>query len=276
MTQVDPQLCSAFRRALSHFQNGMDDLPNVESMIAHGRGWAAICDKAAEFYSPATGSAVPASTVAPSPVGEGQPIAWQSIVAAIMAVQKEASRRGEMFPQTSDEDSDDRAATRRVCKMIQWYATDGGSVAEKLRDWPKCPTAQAPKPASAGGWRSVLCPALLYPTLSKWLDEDSTKRAAEQAAAALYDAFIAAEADTAKQLPWNHPDFPEFAASIPIPPAADRLAQTVICERGHNWHDFGSLGGRNVSWCPRCDTLAWTGHEPSSRARESAPAQEGK
>lgn len=30
----------------------------------------------------------------------------------------------------------------------------------------------------------------------------------------------------------------------------------------HSWHDFGQLGGRNVTWCPRCDTLAWAGKEP--------------
>lgn len=38
--------------------------------------------------------------------------------------------------------------------------------------------------------------------------------------------------------------------------------EPVACPRGHVWHDFGQLGGRNVSWCPRCDTLAFTGQEP--------------
>lgn len=48
-------------------------------------------------------------------------------------------------------------------------------------------------------------------------------------------------------------------------------ARVAICPRGHDWHDFGSLGGRKVSWCPRCDTLAYTGREPPSGA-PTAPA----
>ena len=49
----------------------------------------------------------------------------------------------------------------------------------------------------------------------------------------------------------------------------DRLSQPAPASTGleadhcaHVWNDFGQLGGRNVSWCPRCDTLAWTGKEP--------------
>lgn len=39
----------------------------------------------------------------------------------------------------------------------------------------------------------------------------------------------------------------------------------------HVWNDFGQLGGRNVSWCPRCDTLAWTGKEPEPATQPVAP-----
>lgn len=42
-----------------------------------------------------------------------------------------------MFPQTSDEQAEDRAAVRRVAEMVEWYATKGGAVAEQLRTWPK-------------------------------------------------------------------------------------------------------------------------------------------
>jgi hypothetical protein len=73
--------------------------------------------------------------------------------------------------------------------------TDWPSREELLTALNAALSSQAPKPASAGRWRSVLCPALLYPTLRKWLDEDSAKKAAEQVACALYDAFTAAEAD---------------------------------------------------------------------------------
>jgi hypothetical protein len=42
----------------------------------------------------------------------------------------------------------------------------------------------------------------------------------------------------------------------------------------HVWNDFGQLGGRNVSWCPRCDTLAWTGKEPASATQQAGAAFE--
>lgn len=53
----------------------------------------------------------------------------------------------------------------------------------------------------------------------------------------------------------------------------DRVTRQAAPEAptcAHVWNDFGQLGGRNVSWCPRCDTLAWTGREPGA-----APAQAG-
>ena len=69
----------------------------------------------------------------------GKPIPWQSVVAAIHAVQTEAARRGEMYPQTRDEQNEDKLAARRTAEMIEWYATKGGSVAEQLDSWPKSP-----------------------------------------------------------------------------------------------------------------------------------------
>lgn len=32
---------------------------------------------------------------------------------------------------------EDRTAVNRVAEMVDWYATKGGAVAEKLPDWPK-------------------------------------------------------------------------------------------------------------------------------------------
>lgn len=71
---------------------------------------------------------------APAPA---EPVPWRSIVAAIQAVDVEARRRGSMFPQTADEQDKDRAAVRRVAEMVEWYATKGGAVAEKLPGWPR-------------------------------------------------------------------------------------------------------------------------------------------
>ena len=64
------------------------------------------------------------------------PIPWAAVNQAIKAVGDEARERGKMFPQTSDEQQDDRAAVKRVMGMIEWYATNGGAVAERLPDWP--------------------------------------------------------------------------------------------------------------------------------------------
>jgi hypothetical protein len=77
---------------------------------------------------------------------QGEPVPWADIVSAIRAVTKEASRRGEMFPQESKAHSEDRAASRRVCELIKWYATCGGSVAEELDGWPKRYTTPQPAP----------------------------------------------------------------------------------------------------------------------------------
>ncbi len=73
----------------------------------------------------------------PTPMNVTEPVAWQVVCAAIQAVDDEASRRGEMFPQTSDEQAMDRKAVRRVAAMIEWYATQGGCMAESLPEWPK-------------------------------------------------------------------------------------------------------------------------------------------
>ncbi|VWB97332.1 hypothetical protein [Burkholderia lata] len=86
----------------------------------------------------------------PAEQHEAAPIGWQLIVQAINAVDKEAARRGEMYPQTDDEQRMDRKAVRRVIEMIEWYATQGGAVAERLDAWPKTAASIAqPEPPVA-------------------------------------------------------------------------------------------------------------------------------
>lgn len=72
------------------------------------------------------------------------PVPWQSVVQAVFAVAAEASRRGEMFPQTADEQREDRRAVTRVAEMVEWYATRGGAVAEKLENWPRAAVPAVP------------------------------------------------------------------------------------------------------------------------------------
>jgi hypothetical protein len=67
---------------------------------------------------------------------EQAPVSWQSVIDAINAVDTESTRRGEMFPQTSDEQREDRRAVRRVCETIRWYATKGGTGIESFVGWP--------------------------------------------------------------------------------------------------------------------------------------------
>lgn len=77
---------------------------------------------------------------------QAEPVAWQAITAAIYAVGGEAARRGEMFPQTRDEQNEDRKAVHRVAEMVEWYATKGGAVAMSLDGWPKI---AAPAPVAS-------------------------------------------------------------------------------------------------------------------------------
>ncbi|MFD1557040.1 hypothetical protein ACFSHT_15675 [Paraburkholderia silviterrae] len=69
---------------------------------------------------------------------------WQSVIDAIYAVDTESSRRGEMFPQTGDEQRDDRHAVKRVCEMIRWYATKSAAGIESFIGWPTIAAPVAP------------------------------------------------------------------------------------------------------------------------------------
>lgn len=62
------------------------------------------------------------------------PLGAEQVVAAIYAVGAEAARRGEMFPQTSDEQLEDRHAVARVAEMLRWYEKNTGCA--RLRGWP--------------------------------------------------------------------------------------------------------------------------------------------
>lgn len=63
-----------------------------------------------------------------------EPIKLECVVAAILAVANEARRRGAMFPQTGDEQREDRAAVHRVLGMLRWYEENTGCA--NLKDWP--------------------------------------------------------------------------------------------------------------------------------------------
>lgn len=56
------------------------------------------------------------------------------VLQAINAVGDEAARRGQMFPQTSDEQREDHRAVRRVVGMLTWYEQNTGC--KRIPGWP--------------------------------------------------------------------------------------------------------------------------------------------
>lgn len=58
----------------------------------------------------------------------------------LYALLNEAKRRGEMFPQTSDEQDKDSDAVSRACRMVEWYAERG---VPTLKDIEKLRTVRA-------------------------------------------------------------------------------------------------------------------------------------
>jgi hypothetical protein len=70
-----------------------------------------------------------------------EPVALQTVIDAIYAVDREAAWRGEMFPQTSDEQREDRSATARVTGMLMWYEKNTGC--SRIKGWPVIAAAPA-------------------------------------------------------------------------------------------------------------------------------------
>lgn len=70
----------------------------------------------------------------PKPGDQPVPLLAQQVIGAIRAVGDEAARRGEMFPQTGDEQREDKLAVRRVVGMLEWYEKNTGCA--RLKGWP--------------------------------------------------------------------------------------------------------------------------------------------
>lgn len=64
----------------------------------------------------------------------------EAVQCYLYALLNEAKMRGEMFPQTSDEQDKDSDAVRRVCKLVEWYAERG---VPTLKDIEKLRTVRA-------------------------------------------------------------------------------------------------------------------------------------
>lgn len=70
------------------------------------------------------------------------------VIIAILAVDREAARRGEMFPQTHDEQREDRRAVARVVGMLRWYQENTGC--ERIKGWPTATSRPDPRIAALG------------------------------------------------------------------------------------------------------------------------------
>jgi hypothetical protein len=103
-------------------------------------------ERAAEALEEDEATAALAAPVAPA-AAPSPTITAKDVIAAIYAIDREAARRGEMFPQTSDEQREDRRAMTRIMEMIRWYEKNTGCA--RIKGWPT-PTAAAPslEPAS--------------------------------------------------------------------------------------------------------------------------------
>lgn len=82
-----------------------------------------------------------ATPVSAAPVPVLTAVPTQAVIDAVYAVDREAARRGEMFPQTSDEQRDDRRAVARVMGMLKWYEKNTGCA--NIKGWPALATKAA-------------------------------------------------------------------------------------------------------------------------------------
>lgn len=102
-----------------------------------------------------------------------EPVALSTadVIIAILAVDREAARRGEMFPQTHDEQREDRRAVARVVGMLRWYQENTGC--ERIKGWPTATSRPDPRIAALEG--------LLREAIS-WIHKDASVRKRIEAA----------------------------------------------------------------------------------------------
>lgn len=159
------------------------------------------------------------------------------------------------------------------------------------------PPQPAPAPAEAvDAWRDLAARCLTAMKMAKHYGETGRGRPPQQTCMSEIEELEALLTDQPAQAPAGEPVADNWAGSlaqiimdVPLPKrsnehqsgfvdAKQAILQALrsagfdapVANAGqaqgcaHVWNDFGQLGGRNVSWCPRCDILAWTGEEPQA------------
>jgi hypothetical protein len=56
----------------------------------------------------------------------------EQVLCYLYALRDEANFRGRMFPQTSEEQAEDRTAMHIVCEMVKWYGQQGYPLPEQV------------------------------------------------------------------------------------------------------------------------------------------------
>jgi hypothetical protein len=229
------------------------------------------------------------ATVAPSPVGEGQPVAWQ-----VREFSSEENCWGMWQPCRQDE--------------LEFFTQQ--HFAKRFEVRPLYLAAQAPKPASGGGEPRLTASAKVgNTTFAAGVKERLVIECAQRAYAFMVQQnrereAIAAEAGTANDDPPRCPKcgytnedcrthMDHHLCGLPDPPAADRLAQTVtdairyVQDGDAPIIEYAKQVAADIDQHEKDDRrlvaqatlnhwrmLLRRGIEAAIRARESAPAQE--
>jgi hypothetical protein len=79
----------------------------------------------------------------PVPAEPPKPVPGELVIQALWAMDAEARKRGEMFPQTADEQREDTEAVRRVIASLEFYtsARQSRNGWPGVKDWPALPNA---------------------------------------------------------------------------------------------------------------------------------------
>ncbi len=93
---------------------------------------------------------VAASRVPVASPAEPVPLSGDLVIKALLAMDAEARKRGEMFPQTADEQERDTKAVRNVIESLEFYTTGNQcrNGRPSVKNWPNLP---ATPPVGAGG-----------------------------------------------------------------------------------------------------------------------------
>jgi hypothetical protein len=84
----------------------------------------------------------------------GEPVAVDVVISAINSVDREARRRGEMYPQTRDEQNAATKEANNVVERLRWYEKNTGCA--NIKGWPLCPHPEHKEPMTSDQIQSMI------------------------------------------------------------------------------------------------------------------------